>query len=267
MKNGVVVSHATLPQSLPRKLHSSRLTFDKKSRRILSAQDLTELKQQGFLSVAKIAAPSDMAELSAIIDELFARTGHEHGLLDCPARLAPQLKASRVFRSCEAIAKQVLGKTALYAFDKAIYKPPFDTKGTLWHQDQALHGKWFPMNTLHFWFPLQPVSNENGCMHYISGSHNMGLLPHYRFDPADPYTLITDHIDHAQEVVCPLLPGDAVLHLPLTLHSSLPNTTANIRRAWALLFRPFGRFGRFNPIPCLKQCWNLRSLPGFVAIS
>jgi ectoine hydroxylase-related dioxygenase (phytanoyl-CoA dioxygenase family) len=238
-----------------------------RARRILSEQELIQFREQGFLSVTTIAAPSDMVEVSAIIDGLFVQTGSEHGLLDCPARLAPQLKACRVFRSCEAIAKQVLGRTALYAFDKAIYKPPFDTKGTLWHQDQALHGNFFPMNTLHFWFPLQPLTKENGCKHYISGSHTMGLLPHYRFDPSDPYTLITDHIDYDQEVICPLLPGDGVLHLPLTLHSALPNTTASIRRVWALLFRPVGRLGRFNPIPCIKQCWKLRSLPSFMVTS
>lgn len=232
-------------------------------RRILSAQELTQFNQQGFLSVAEFAPPSDMEQIRAIIDGLFAKRGDEHGLLDCPARLEPQLKRSRAFQSCEAIAKQVLGKTALYAFDKAIYKPPFDAKGTLWHQDQAFHGKWFPMNTLHFWFPLQPVTNDNGCMHYISGSHKVGLLLHYRFDPADPYTLITNQIDHAHEVVCPLLAGDAVLHLPLTLHSSLPNRTASIRRAWALLFRPFGRLGRYDPIPFFAQCWKLRSFPSF----
>jgi ectoine hydroxylase-related dioxygenase (phytanoyl-CoA dioxygenase family) len=260
INGGVIPALISQSSSEPR---SYLDTFVTQERRILHAQELTQFREQGFLSVPTIAPSSDIDEVRAILDELFARQGRAHGLLDCPARLAPQLKASRVFRSCEAIAKQVLGKTAMYAFDKAIYKPPFDPKGTLWHQDQALHGPWFPMNTLHFWFPLQPVTDENGCMHYISGSHTRGLLPHHRFDPADPYTLITDHIDHTQEVVCPLLPGDAMLHLPLTLHSSLPNTTASIRRVWALLFRPFGRFGRFNPMPFMKQCWKLRSFPSF----
>jgi ectoine hydroxylase-related dioxygenase (phytanoyl-CoA dioxygenase family) len=114
------------------------------------------------------------------------------------------------------------------------------------------------MNTVLFWLPLQAVTEINGCMRYEAGSHRRGLLPHYRYDPADPYTLITDHVQADRVVACPMEAGGAVLHLPLTLHSAYPNATPHVRRVWALLFRPLGKFGFLAPSRLLQQAKLLR---------
>jgi ectoine hydroxylase-related dioxygenase (phytanoyl-CoA dioxygenase family) len=109
------------------------------------------------------------------------------------------------------------------------------------------------MNTLHFWIPLQPVTANNGCLHFIPGSHQEGLHPHYLADGNDRYAITTHEVDTSRAVACPLSVGSATIHLPLTLHAALPNNTEHIRRAWALLFRPFGRFGVLNPLPLVRQ--------------
>ncbi len=176
------------------------------------------------------------------------QAGREWGVLDHALERAPQLKESLVFQSCQRIAKQLLGPTAGVSFDQALYKPPYEKIGTRWHQDQAFQGQYRPMNTLHFWIPLQDVNELNGCLHFIPGSHLLGLLPH-----VGPYALTPRHHPPVEAVACPLMLGDATCHLPLTLHRALPNGTGSVRRAWTLLFRPFARFGALNPFPLIRQ--------------
>lgn len=176
-------------------------------------------------------------------------------------KLVPAIRQTLTFRSCRRIARQLAGLTACASFDQALYKRPHELHGTQWHQDQAFRKWLIPMNTLHFWVPFQSVTAENGCLHFIPGSHQQGLRPHYRARENDRYAITTHEVDTSRAVACPLPIGSATVHLPLTLHSALPNNTEHIRRAWALLFRPFGRLGSFNLIPWLTQYRTLRRVP------
>jgi phytanoyl-CoA dioxygenase PhyH len=229
--------------------------------RVLGDFEHTRFKQNGFLILHELAPQRDLEQVRVILDSLFEQTDRECGVLDHALDRAPQLKDSLVFQSCERIAKQVLGPSAAVSFDQALYKPPYERDDTRWNQDQAFQGQYRPMNTLHFWIPLQPVTELNGCLHFIPGSHLLGLLPHYQCRVGDPFALTPRYLPAVDAVACPLNLGDATCHLPLTLHRALPNSTGSMRRAWALLFRPFGRFGRFDPIPCLKQCLQRCFLP------
>ena len=47
-------------------------------------------------------------------------------------------------------------------------------------------------------------------------------------------------IDTTTAVACPLEVGDVAIHHPLTLHSTGPNHTADVRRAWILHFSAYG---------------------------
>lgn len=221
--------------------------------RALKDIEQAQFKQDGFLTLPELAPQHDLAEVRAILDSLFQQTGRGYGVLDHALDRAPQLKDSIAFQSCERIAKQLLGPTAAVSFDQAIYRPPHEGTGTRWHQDQAFQGKYRPINTLHFWIPLQPVTELNGCLHFMPGSHLLGLLPHYQCRIDDPFALTPRSLPPVDAVACPLNVGDATCHLPLTLHRALPNSTGSMRRAWALLFRPFGRFGALNPLPLIRQ--------------
>ena len=147
------------------------------------------LKQNGFLIIPDIAPPHDLDAVRVTLDALFEQTARDHGVLDHALDRAPQLKHSLVFQSCERIAKELLGPAAAVSFDQALYKPPHEDIGTRWHQDQAFQGKYRPMNSVHFWIPLQPVTEQNGCLHFIPGSHLLGLLPHYQCQGNDTYSL------------------------------------------------------------------------------
>lgn len=228
-------------------------------------------REDGFLAVRRIFEPDALDELRAILDPLFARfDGLPSGIardiapleedapydqipktpeINRPLALDRRLRSCRVFEACRDLASTFIGGRARYVFDHAIYKQPLNRRATAWHQDQAYTGSRVCFNTLHFWIPLQAVDELNGCMHFIPGSHRFGLLGH---SPAvghrkgGPLEVETG-VDPDAAVACPLAPGDATIHAPLTLHYTSPNFTPRIRRAWILHFGRWGRVGKLHP--------------------
>ena len=217
------------------------------SRRNLSTQELAQFKNQGFLTITGLAPLEDIQLVRRTIDRLYVREQRAYGSINGLSRLAPKLKYTVTYRSCLAIARQILGCTTMCACDNGLYKEPYGKHGTPWHQDGAFHGKYFPNNTVAFWVPLQDVTLENGCMHYIPLRKGQILLPHRPYYPNDYQSATTDGVDATLAVTCPLHAGDAAIHGPLTLHSALANSTGSIRRTWLLTFRPWGKWGFFAP--------------------
>jgi hypothetical protein len=226
--------------------------------RTVTPLEHAQFHRQGFLTIPDFVPPSAMAEVRTLLDGLYRLRGREHGSIDNPLHLAPALRRSVVFRTALTVAKQLLGITTMYACDCALYKEPHGRHGTPWHQDRAFHGKFFPNITLAFWIPLQEVTAENGCLHYIPTRPVQQLLPHRPYYPNDYRSMMTDPVDVEQAVMCPVPMGGATIHGPLTLHYAQPNQTGSIRRTWLLTFRPWGRWGFLAPSRLRAQAAVLR---------
>lgn len=235
-------------------------SYDRHGRRVLHAQEIARYRQEGFLSIPAVASPSDIAEVRRIIDAIYAQNGRTCGSIEHLMQLAPELRATRLFGSCLGIAKQLLGRTTMYACDGGLYKEPHGKHGTPWHQDGAFHGKYFPNPSISFWIPLQAVSIENGCMHYIPLQKRQVLLPHRPYYSNDNRSMMTDCVDDTLAVVCPLQTGDITVHGPLTLHSAHANSTDDIRRTWLLTFRPWGKWGFFAPSRLASRSSDIMNL-------
>jgi hypothetical protein len=212
----------------------------------MTRDDIEQLHHQGFLSVPALTTENDIAHIRELLDALFQAGQHLDGVINHPSNFKRQLRRTQAFQICRDIARQLLGPAAWHCFDQAIYKAPYETFGSLWHQDQAYRHNAVPPGTVHFWIPLQRVTEENGCLEYVPGSHRSGLLPHQRFHEDQPDSLMMASIDSALAVSCPLPIGGATIHLPTTVHRAARNITGTIRKAWVLQFRPFGRLGFFT---------------------
>ncbi|MCC2641348.1 MAG: Phytanoyl-CoA dioxygenase [Nitrospira sp.] len=226
---------------------------------ILSSTHCDQFHRNGFLALHEVWNPGAVTEVRDLIDGLFQSAGRECGALPNLVCRMPQLRDTAIFQSCLAIAKQLLGRTTLFACDNALYKEPHGTHGTPWHQDGAFHGRYFPNNTLAFWVPLQDVMPKNGCMQYIPLEKYQILLPHRPYYPNDPQSMMTDHADSSLAIMCPLRTGDAVIHGPLTLHAAFANQSDDIRRTWLLTFRPWGKWGTLAPSRLVQRAKLLRN--------
>ena len=90
------------------------------------------------------------------------------------------------------------------------------------------------------WIGLDESTTDNGCLHYVPGSHRWDLLP--RTDLAGDMEgirerLPKEHQDAFQNpVAIELKAGECSFHHPLMLHGSYENRTDQPRRAVVLNF-------------------------------
>jgi hypothetical protein len=243
------MNHAALEPSTMSALVSSGGShrFDTYGHRVLTVEEVSKYREEGFLRVPTLTRRSEIAWIGSMIDRLYANEGLAYGAIDRPTRRVPALLNTGVFRSCQAIARQLLGSTARYGNDRALYKEAHGSVGSPWHQDAGFHGKYSRHNSIVFWVPLHDVDTDNGCMQYIPLERNQAVLPHRPFFPNDPSSLMTDYVDDSKVVHCPLSAGGAMIHGALTLHTAHVNTSAMTRRIWTLTFRPWGRWGGLAP--------------------
>ena len=76
-------------------------------------------------------------------------------------------------------AAALLGDDIVYTSVQLFDKPPRLGKITPPHQD----GFYFmlePNEAITLWISLHPSDGQNGCMHFVAGSHRRGIRPHQR---------------------------------------------------------------------------------------
>jgi hypothetical protein len=223
--------------------------------------------RQGFLSISSLTTIEDLARIRSLLDPLFAKfdllgeyaadiaAPRVAGVpprspeLNEPIRFAPELRDTLAYARCRELARKLLGVPVGYSFDHAIYKPPHNGAATDWHQDEAYSARAIPLRSVHFWIPLQEATVKNGCMWFVPGSNQGGILPHQvsvhrtagpNQAPAGT-TIVASQVDTINAVACPLSVGSATVHHPLTLHYTGANESDEYRRVWILHFSAYGR--------------------------
>jgi phytanoyl-CoA hydroxylase len=132
--------------------------------------------------------------------------------------------------------EDLLGPDIVIYNTQALLKPAFHGTSQPWHQDSA-YWPIRPCNLVTCWIPLDEANPENGCMHFIPGSHRSGLLEHKAgrvLTAASGGTAAAVQevsVDESQGVAAPARPGYGSFHHSLTLHGTAPNRSPHRRRA------------------------------------
>lgn len=131
---------------------------------------------------------------------------------------------------------EVIGKTVEY-----FNKPPKIGKATPPHQD----GFYFMLNpsvAVTMWLALEEAGEDNGCVHYVKGSHLQAMRPHGKTQTLGFSQGIVDfgnEYDRANLVSIAAKPGDLLIHHSLTVHLAGSNQSEKSRRALGLIY--FGK--------------------------
>lgn len=131
----------------------------------------------------------------------------------------------------------VRGEPVLAAVE-TFNKPARVGSGVPYHQDNAYFCQ-DPPDMLTVWIAIDPVTEANGPVFYVRGSHRQGVLP------TKPSGVRGNSIGMAEpstvplaEQFCGLLePGDATIHHCNTIHHSAANTTDHPRLGFLLVYR------------------------------
>jgi ectoine hydroxylase-related dioxygenase (phytanoyl-CoA dioxygenase family) len=132
-------------------------------------------------------------------------------------------------------ASQLLGGAVRFWHDQLFCKPARHGGVVAWHQDYSYWARTVPMAHVTCWIGLDDATRENGCLHYIPGSHHWELLP---------ITGLAGDMEAIREVLSgeqfarfsnpaaiELKKGYATFHHPLMIHGSFANSTDRPRRA------------------------------------
>jgi len=133
-----------------------------------------------------------------------------------------------------AAASQILGGAVRFWHDQIFVKPAADGGVVAWHQDYSYWTRTTPMAHLSCWIGLDDSTRENGCVHYVPGSHRWNLLPITGLadDMDSIQTVLSDEQKaNFKPVAIELKKGEASFHHPLMVHGSFENKTDRPRRA------------------------------------
>lgn len=134
------------------------------------------------------------------------------------------------------ITRYFLGDDIIMKYNSCFLKPARTGAATPWHQDNGLwrDGETKPFN---FWIPLEPATQENGCMQFIPGSHKTEIIEHVLYPDSIHGELPRKHV---QEMIekhgvhhIELGTGDAVFWHSNMWHYSPPNKSGKSRIAVA----------------------------------
>ena len=131
-------------------------------------------------------------------------------------------------------ASQLLGGAVRFWHDQLFCKPARHGGVVAWHQDYSYWTRTTPLAHLTCWAGLDDSTRENGCVHYVPGSHRWADLPVTGLagDMDAIQSVLTDEQKALfKPVAIELKAGEASFHHPRMIHGSYTNSTARPRRA------------------------------------
>jgi len=219
----------------------------------LSDEQVAFYHEHGYLAGVRILDDDQIAQLQAELIEFFdpGHPGHElwyeyhtnessqpdtvlfHAL--GAWRIRPGFHDILWHPAFTVAASQLLGGAVRFWHDQLFCKPARHGGVVAWHQDYSYWTRTKPMAHLTCWIGLDESTRDNGCVHYVPGSHRWDLLP---------ITGLAGNMDAIKEVLSPsqweqfthpvaieLKPGECSFHHPLMVHGSCENRTDRPRRA------------------------------------
>jgi phytanoyl-CoA hydroxylase len=143
----------------------------------------------------------------------------------------------RLFTSSDlfvGLCADLIGPDVRLYWDQAVYKKPGTEAHFPWHQDNG-YAFVEPQQYLTCWIALTDASEENGCPWVVPRLHRLGTLAHEYSDIG--FVCLRDP---EEAVPVPVASGSIVVLSSLTPHSTGPNQTNGVRKAYIVQFAPNG---------------------------
>jgi phytanoyl-CoA hydroxylase len=208
--------------------------------------------RDGFLVLPDVVDPATLAALVEDLDDLEAKVdeflaAQEDGRFDIAESGAITFTLHAVLRSEAArrfarhpglvgLCRDLLGPDVNLYWDQAVYKKPEKPRRFPWHQDT---GYTFvePQHYLTCWVALTDATVENGCPRVLPAVHREGTLLHRWVDPIGWQCV---EGDPPEAVTAEVPAGGVVAFSSLTPHSTGPNATDGVRKAYIVQYGPEG---------------------------
>ena len=227
-------------------------TAEEWARYRLSDGQVESFREHGYVAGVRVLSGEQVealrAELSELVDPSHPRNHlfyefHTNESPDPSRALFHALGAWRVsvgfhdllWHPAFAVpAAQLLGGRVRFWHDQLFCKPARHGGVVAWHQDYSYWTRTVPVAHLSCWIGLDDSTKDNGCVHYVPGSHRWPLLPVTGLagDMDAIQSVLSDEQRAAfKPVAIELKKGEASFHHPLMVHGSFENRSERERRA------------------------------------
>ncbi|KAH9323058.1 hypothetical protein KI387_017697, partial [Taxus chinensis] len=191
---------------------------------ILSEEEISDLEKE-FMAFIRREVPvegKDFCDMSAD----YSKAIDDFSIINImlPSRYKPSLKNNIYERRATSISKQLLGPDMCFDYDQLLAKPPNKPDAIFhWHQDLGYWPVTKDTRTASFWLAIDNSTVENGCLHFVPGSHlepelrNHGTL---HGDRNKSHTLSAALSEKDTPKPAELARGDATVHHERILHGS-----------------------------------------------
>jgi len=132
------------------------------------------------------------------------------------------------------VCADLLGPDVRLYWDQAVYKKQGTEAPFPWHQDNG-YAFVEPQQYLTCWVALTDATEDNGCPWVVPGLHTRGTLAHEYSDIG-----LVCLRDPVEAVAVPARAGSIVMFSSLTPHSTGPNRTDDVRKAYIVQYAPAG---------------------------
>lgn len=134
------------------------------------------------------------------------------------------------------VSELVHGKPVLMMVE-TFNKPARIGSGIPPHQDNAYFCYGEPADSLTVWVAMDEVTQANGPVFYVPGSHKQGMKPHKPSGVKGNSMGLAAPFDKDNVITNTLKPGDALIHHCQTIHFSAPNRTDHPRCGLLMVYR------------------------------
>lgn len=165
-----------------------------------------------------------------------------------PSLFFPELMDAAYRRWAVEFASALMRRPVEFWYDQFLAKPPEKSAPTLWHQDEGYWGRNLEDRGITCWMPMHDVDPNNGCMHFIDGGHQLGVLEHRQPDNVQSDLLFCEP-DESKAMACPLPLGGVTFHHGKTPHMTPANQSDRWRRALTQHLRVEGTEGEGDHYP------------------
>jgi phytanoyl-CoA hydroxylase len=218
--------------------------------RVVSEEQARRYDEDGFFLLEDALSPADVDELVAAIDPFESRQEEalrtmeggrffiaRAGEITFTTHLVTRSERLRAFTSSALLTDlcaDLIGPDVRLYWDQAVYKKPETAAPFPWHQDNG-YAFVEPQQYLTCWVALTDATLDNGCPWVVPGLHRRGTLAHEYSDIG--FVCLTEPSD---AVAVPTRRGSIVVFSSLTPHSTGPNLTGDVRKAYIVQYAPDG---------------------------
>jgi hypothetical protein len=200
-------------------------------------------ERDGYVSPIRVMSDGEVAQIRHRLEAYLAGSGR-----DVKQDTFLQFKVHMVFSWADALIRHpavldaveaLIGPDILVWNAAVLIKKPQNRDFVSWHQD-IYYWRNHPDDVVGAWIAIADSTPENGCVRVIPGSHKEGIRRHADTFAADNMLSrgqqIAEPVDESRAADMALRAGEMSLHHTMTVHSSRPNRSEQVRMGFVVTY-------------------------------